>query len=108
MARPEGVEPPASVSGERSTDVMSRSLTFVLLALIAASVRASGYNCKDWPHWEDLDGDCQNTRAEILIRDSRIPVQFKDHRECSVVAGEWFGPYTGRPFYLCTQCIYKV
>jgi hypothetical protein len=79
--------------------VFSRSVSLILLALVAASVSASGYNRKDWPHWEDLDGDCQNTRAEILIRDSRIPVQFKDRRECSVVAGEWFGPYTGQTFY---------
>jgi hypothetical protein len=79
--------------------MLRKTASIVVLLLTAASVSASGYNRKDWPHWEDLDGDCQNTRAEILIRDSRIPVQFKNRRECLVVAGEWFGPYTGRTFY---------
>jgi len=75
------------------------SCGFLVLVFFSGSLFASGYNRKDWRHWEDLDGDCQNTRAEILIRDSRIPVQFKDRRECSVVAGEWYGPYTGRTFF---------
>jgi len=79
--------------------MLRKTASIVVLLLTAASVSASGYNRKDWPHWEDLDRDCQNTRAEILIRDSRIPVQFKNRRECLVVAGEWFGPYTGRTFY---------
>lgn len=56
------------------------------------------YNRKDWAHWIDDDGDCQDTRQELLIAASKIPVQFKDLKECTVIYGEWFGAYTGNTF----------
>ncbi len=65
---------------------------------IAAPAPVSPYNRKDWPHWIDADGDCQNTRQEMLIASSRVPVKFKGARHCTVVSGEWFGVYTGKTF----------
>ncbi|MCP4050152.1 MAG: HNH endonuclease [bacterium] len=58
----------------------------------------TGYNRKDWPHWVDADSDCQDTRAEILIRDSRAPVKFKRNKGCNVSWGEWLDPYTLQVF----------
>jgi len=58
----------------------------------------TGYNRKDWPHWVDADSDCQDTRAEILIRDSRGPVKFKRNKGCNVSWGEWLDPYTLQVF----------
>ncbi|MGK0472302.1 MAG: hypothetical protein ACJAR0_002783 [Candidatus Azotimanducaceae bacterium] len=52
------------------------------------------YNRRDWKHWIDEDGDCQNTRAEILIRDSKTPVKFKANEMCVVVTGLWELPYS--------------
>lgn len=56
------------------------------------------YQRKDWPHWIDADKNCRNTRQELLIATSRAPVQFRDARQCTVKAGLWIGPYTGRTF----------
>ena len=47
--------------------------------------------------WDDADGDCQNTRHEVLIQESRAPVQLSGNG-CRVIAGEWHDPYTGKIF----------
>jgi hypothetical protein len=52
------------------------------------------YNRGDWRHWIDEDGDCQNTRAEILIRDNTGMLKFKKSKFCLVTAGRWICPYT--------------
>ena len=77
---------------------VEKRVTPVQQESIAAPAQVSSYNRKDWPHWIDIDRDCQNTRQEMLIATSRIPVTFKDSRHCTVASGEWFGVYTGKTF----------
>lgn len=46
--------------------------------------------------WADDDGDCQNTRHELLAERSTAPVRFKDGSECIVVFGRWISPFTNQ------------
>ena len=61
------------------------------------------YNRKSWPHWIDIDGDCQNTRHELLIASSETPVKFKKGKTCTVQSGQWYGVYTGKTFTLASD-----
>jgi hypothetical protein len=56
------------------------------------------YNRKDWPHWVDLDHDCQDARTEAFIRLSSTPVQFKRKEGCSVSQGTFYGAYTNKTY----------
>ena len=47
--------------------------------------------------WRDDDGDCQNTRQEVLIAESLVEVAL-DATGCRVIAGMWLDPYTGFTF----------
>ena len=46
--------------------------------------------------WADEDGDCQNLRHEMLIRESAAEVSFTDSNQCLVNTGQWFDPYMGK------------
>lgn len=69
-----------------------------LLSSLASGVAGSGYDRKDWPHWIDVDHDCQGTRSEVLIRDSIGPIKFKRNKPCNVSWGRWIDPYTGQEY----------
>jgi len=58
---------------------------------------SSKYSRKKFKHWVDDDGDCINTRHEVLIALSVSLVTFKT--DCLVDTGDWLGPYTGQHYY---------
>jgi len=71
---------------------------------VAASPEVSlRYQRQDWPHWIDEDGDCQNTRQELLILSSQKPVTFTNERGCTVASGQWLDPYTGNTYTLASD-----
>lgn len=47
--------------------------------------------------WSDENADCRDTRAEVLISQSVAPVRMRKNG-CSVAAGRWNDPYTGKVF----------
>jgi hypothetical protein len=61
---------------------------------IAEVSHADAYERDFFGDWIDVDGDCQNTRAEVLIAESLAPVTFTSPAHCSVAAGSWDDPWT--------------
>ncbi len=69
----------------------------VELTVTRAEVPAGlpSYDRDEWGRWSDADGDCQDTRQEVLIAESLVPVTYRSDRQCRVASGEWFGAFTG-------------
>lgn len=53
---------------------------------------SDSFSRKCYPHWRDVDRDGQNTRHEILIRDSLVPPLLNSKQR--PVSGLWCCPYT--------------
>ena len=53
--------------------------------------------------WTDEDGDCQNTRAEVLIQESLSVLGFRPSSNCVVDNGEWLDPYTNNLYYFASE-----
>jgi len=49
--------------------------------------------------WADTDGDCQNTRAEILVNTSTSTIEYKNSDSCLVIRGRWISSFTGHIFF---------
>ncbi len=61
----------------------------------------SKFDRSEWKHWIDADGDCQDTRTEVLIRDNTGRLRYArnaDGDPCQVTAGTWICPHTGEEF----------
>ena len=67
------------------------------------SFKEKNYNRKNWRHWIDEDRDCQNTRAEILIFESILPIKFRGNKKCTVLSGKWYDPYSDRYWFLASD-----
>ncbi len=78
--------------------VLLQTLLLIASTALAQSGSLSAYERSEWRHWEDFDGDCQNTRQELLISQSQIAVSFTSARGCTVEVGLWLDPYTGSSF----------
>ena len=74
------------------TQESSTTLTLTV-APIAAVI--PDYDRSDWRHWIDEDGDCQDTRQEVLITESLVAVTFEADRQCRVETGQWYGAFDG-------------
>lgn len=56
---------------------------------------ATPFERADYPHWLDLDGDCRDTRTEVLILESLEPPGLSADG-CTALAGRWYDPFTDR------------
>ncbi len=81
-------------SGEE--EVVGNSLPGLNIVEIDPNLPA--YDRDDWPHWVDVDGDCLNTRHEVLAAESLIEVSTSAGNECLISGGSWDDPYTALTF----------
>ena len=64
----------------------------------AASQSSGKYNREMFDHWSDDDGNCINTRHELLMKLSTSTVDTGKNK-CTAERGRWLDPYTGKTFY---------
>ena len=88
--------PPASPQPAPTATAPGQPLAVVMSIVVDDRWQgAPAYDRGDWKHWTDADGDCQDTRQEVLIAESSAPVTFTDEQSCRVAMGRWMAPYTG-------------
>ena len=92
----------ASTAPSAASTPVHPELAEILVSLEELEIAERGsdveYNRSDWRHWIDDDGDCQNTRAEVLIQENLGTVAFASPERCRVTAGRWLGPWSGEFF----------
>lgn len=69
------------------------------LEIVGSWPEAPDYDRDDYQPsgWADEDGDCLDTRQEMLVNESLTKVAMAENG-CEVETGEWVDPYTGRRF----------
>ena len=85
-----------TVSSTASPTPESGAPSTVILALEVAEVSNDlpAYSRDDWRHWTDEDGDCQDTRNEVLQAESLADVTYRSDQRCRVATGQWRAPYS--------------
>ena len=74
-----------------SGEEVSLPLSEAIARLPIADEVESGYERDKFNHWVDADGDCQDTRAEVLLAESTS----KPRGRCEATKGTWTSSYDG-------------
>lgn len=85
-----GTTAPASLAATASTDPVTTRLHTAIERLPVATETRAGYDRDLFHHWVDADGDCRDTRDEVLAAESEVTV-----RGCDVQRGLWVSYYDG-------------
>jgi hypothetical protein len=78
----------AAPSGGAESARESLRLRAAVRALPVAAENSTGYDRDLFRLWVDADSDCQDTREEVLVAESRVPIS-----ACTITTGEWFSWY---------------
>ena len=78
-----------SVPAEAAT-TYTTSLRAAVRALPVAAENNAGYDRdRYFGQWIDQNKDCQNTRHEVLISESRVTPTYTSSKRCAVASGKW-------------------
>jgi hypothetical protein len=86
------VAPSAASAATASAATPSQVQAFLSGLPRAAEGSTSGYSRDLFPHWIDNNGDCQDTRDEVLAWESSVTPGY-DSGGCNVVSGRWWSAY---------------
>lgn len=86
--------PPTTTVAALTDDLIADPLAALQVSELVPQL---DYDRDDWGSWADADGDCINTRHEVLILESLVEVEM-DPSGCKVVSGQWFGWFSGTYF----------
>lgn len=76
-----------------------KAFVLTLLYFLSLGISCEKYNRAHlFGGWRDADHDGQDTRAEVLIDESKSPVHFKDANKTKVLSGKWHCPYSNKNF----------
>ena len=85
---------PVPSSGSASaTTITARSI--LLKLTVRAESGSTTYSRTYFKHWIDANRDCQDTRAEVLIAESKVTPRYTTTRRCTVATGKWYSYYDG-------------
>ncbi|MEX5271147.1 HNH endonuclease family protein [Kocuria sabuli] len=75
----------------------SAPLRSAVRSLPVAAENNAGYDRdKQFGVWKDADRDCQNTRAEVLLQETRAAATYTTTGRCTVKGGKWVTSWDGR------------
>jgi Protein of unknown function (DUF1524) len=63
--------------------------------VVSAEGGSTTYNRDYFKHWIDANSDCQNTRTQVLIAESKVTPTFTSSSRCSLARGRWYSWYDG-------------
>jgi len=94
LAVPAPVSAATSAAKACKTNNTKLGLLTALDCVPVAEERIGGYKRSLFKHWVDANGNGKNTRAEVLIAESLVSVQFSSTGK-TVSTGKWLSLYDG-------------
>lgn len=81
---------PAPAATAQSSGTITTRLHAAIDRLPVSPETRAGYDRAKFRHWVDADGDCRDSRDEVLAQESQVPV-----RGCDIQQGLWVSYYDG-------------
>ncbi len=92
VSSPQATAAPVETAGLGLQPGVLAKIDLLETLTVAAPDYGVGYDRDEWGPWSDTDGDCLNTRHELLTASSAVPVTTSNDG-CWVVQGLWWDAY---------------